>query len=134
MAFSKVMNRELHTDTKIDLSPMIDCVFILLIFFIVTTVFVEESGITANKLEINGAPPTHSNADPLELVVTSDGIVRYHGRSIDTGSVSNLVQQVVSANPEIPVLIEAEAGVSQQLFAQVYGDVKAGGASLISFK
>jgi biopolymer transport protein ExbD len=62
----------------IDLSPMIDCVFILLIFFIVTTSFVEESGVEVDK-------PQAASASQLEktsiiLALTAKGEVVYGGR------------------------------------------------------
>ena len=43
------LREEADENVEINLSPMIDCIFILLIFFIVTTVFVQETGIDVNK-------------------------------------------------------------------------------------
>ena len=49
-----------------DLSPMIDCIFILLIFFIVSTVFVEETGVEVNKPDVGGASSLESNSILLD--------------------------------------------------------------------
>jgi len=134
MALSRSFEHEFNADTKIDLSPMIDCVFILLIFFIVTTVFVEEIGIPVKQLEITGSPPVADPVEPLTLEVSSSGVVRYHGRNLDTNAVSGLIQQVLTTQSDLPVLIIVEPGAKQQLFAEVYGNVRAGGATKISFK
>ena len=82
-------------EVKPDLSPMIDCVFILLIFFIVTTVFVKEP-----KVPIDD--PAAISADALEknsiiFAVTADNQVFYDGKSIGLAG----VQQVVT-----PLLLE----------------------------
>jgi biopolymer transport protein ExbD len=53
---------EERDEVEINLSPMIDCIFILLIFFIVTTVFVNETGVTVNKPEVKGAAALDKNS------------------------------------------------------------------------
>ena len=64
----------------INISPLIDMVFILLIFFIVTTVFVEETGVDVEKPEAASAVQLEKNS--ILIAVTSKGQVVYGGKEI----------------------------------------------------
>ena len=131
---AKMLQSDAMEHSKIDLSPMIDCVFILLIFFIVTTVFVDEVGIRVNKPDIDPTGSIVDSANRIELVVTAKGTVIYHRREVDLQAIPQLIKQLLNGDMKTPVLISAEDGVRQELFAKVYGDVVAGGAQLVSFK
>ena len=63
--------REPDAPAEINLSPMIDCIFILLIFFIVTTVFVEETGMQVNKPDVAASTPLWRCA--LTRAIPTDG-------------------------------------------------------------
>ena len=82
-------------DNEIDISPLIDCVFILLIFFIVTTVFVQEPGVELRK-------PVAISAEQLKresiiLGITPEGEVYYGGESIGVNGVEPLVRSLEGA-------------------------------------
>lgn len=128
------MRRNLSSDdndsTNIDLSPMIDMVFILLIFFIVTTVFVEETGVQVNKPEAAAAVPLEKNS--ILIALTSDNKVIYGGRDIGVGGVAPVVKRLL-LQEDIPVIIQADAGSSHGVFARVYGEAKLAGAKSINF-
>lgn len=121
-------------EVKIDLSPMIDCVFILLIFFIVTTVFVEESGIEVNRPDSGGQSSMNDDVQIIELDITPQGIVKFRGRDIGVQGVRGLVKQMRVNNADIPVLIQADEKTPHNVFAEVYGEVRMAGAEKISFK
>ncbi|MBN2234181.1 MAG: biopolymer transporter ExbD [Opitutales bacterium] len=118
---------------RIDLSPMIDCVFILLIFFIVTTVFVEESGFEVNKPDSSGGGPT-SDIQITTIEVRDDNTVYYNGRDIGIDGVQAIVKQSLAQDPEAPILIQGGEKARHDVFARVYGEVRLTGASKISFK
>lgn len=82
-------------EVKPDLSPMIDCVFILLIFFIVTTVFVKEPKVTIDDPSAVSAEALEKNS--IIFAVTADHQIFYDGKSIGLSG----VQQVVT-----PLLLE----------------------------
>ena len=65
-------------ETEINLSPMIDCIFILLIFFIVTTVFVEEQGFQADKPDA-AAAATPDQSEAVTLEITAENKVLLNG-------------------------------------------------------
>jgi biopolymer transport protein ExbD len=117
-------------NVEINLSPMIDMVFILLIFFIVTTVFVEETGVEVNKPEAAAAIELEKNS--ILIAVTKDNKVIYGGRDIGVGGVSPIVKRL-TLNEDLPVIIQADEGANHGIFARVYGEAKLAGAKSINF-
>jgi len=130
--FRKSLTAESDDTTEINLSPMIDCIFILLIFFIVTTVFVEESGIQINKPDASAAPPPEEDADPVVFEITADNRIIYAGNAIGLKAVSNQVRQKLTRD-EVPVSIRSHEKASHGLFMQVWDEVELAGATKISF-
>ncbi len=124
--------RKNHPEDNVDinLSPMIDCIFILLIFFIVTTVFVEESGIEVNKPQASATLSLDKNSI---LIAISDGDkVYYGGEEIGVTGVRPRIQRIL-ATQNSDVIIQADAAASHGVFARVYGEAKAAGAQRIHF-
>lgn len=117
-------------NVEINLSPMIDMVFILLIFFIVTTVFVEETGVEVNKPEAAAAIQLEKNS--ILIAITKDNKVIYGGRDIGLGGVSPIVKRL-TLNEDLPVIIQADEGANHGIFARVYGEAKLAGAKSINF-
>jgi biopolymer transport protein ExbD len=117
-------------DVEINLSPMIDMVFILLIFFIVTTVFVEETGVEVNKPEAAAAIQLEKNS--ILIAVTKNNKVIYGGRDIGISGVSAIVKRL-TLNEDIPVIIQADEGANHGVFSRVYGEAKLAGAKSINF-
>ena len=134
MALGRRLTEDSGESVKIDLSPMIDCVFILLIFFIVTTVFVEESGIDVKRPDVGPTNIQNDDNKIIELVINAQGVVKYNGRDIGVQGVKGLVKQERVNNPKIPVIIRADDKTPHQVFAEVYGEARLGGAEEISFK
>ena len=115
---------------EINLSPMIDMVFILLIFFIVTTVFVEETGIEVNKPEAAAAVQLEKNS--VLIAISKEGKVVYGGSEIGVSGVAPIVKRF-TLEEDIPVIIQADAGASHGIFSRVYGEAKLAGAKSINF-
>ena len=117
-------------EVEINLSPMIDMVFILLIFFIVTTVFVEETGVEVNKPEAAATIQLEKNS--ILIAITANNKVIYGGRDIGVSGVAPIVKRL-TLQDDIPVIIQADEGSSHGVFAQVYGEAKLAGAKSINF-
>ena len=66
------LNSDANDNVAIDLSPMIDCIFILLIFFIVTTVFVDEVGTEVNKPDISSATASTLDSNSVIIEIGAD--------------------------------------------------------------
>lgn len=117
-------------ESGIDISPLIDCVFILLIFFIVTTVFVEETGVEVDKPQAATASKLESNS--ILIAITAEGAVVYDKRDIGVKGVQSLVKRMVATDPEIPVIIQADENSNTGLFVRVVGEAKLGGAKQVN--
>jgi len=116
-------------DAGIDISPLIDCVFILLIFFIVTTTFVEETGVEVDKPQ--AASSVRLEKTSILLALTEKGEVVYGGREIGLSGVRQLVARMLQKE-EIPVIIQADAAAPSGLLVRVIDEAKLGGAAKVS--
>ena len=120
---------ESEDKTEINLSSMIDCIFILLIFFIVTTVFVEEPGVDILKPDATVDVDLERNS--IIVAITADGRVVYGGRELGISGVGARVRQLLSRD-ELPVIIQTDARADHGVFSQVWSEVKLAGAKKIS--
>ncbi|MGB0578390.1 MAG: ExbD/TolR family protein [Limisphaerales bacterium] len=114
---------------EINISPLIDMVFILLIFFIVTTVFVEETGIDVDKPVANTARQLEKKS--ILIALSASGQVVYGGREIGIQGVRAVVTRLCEKEA-MPVILQTDKSVHADLIVSVMDEAKAGGASLIS--
>lgn len=117
------------TEAGIDMSPLIDCVFILLIFFIVTTTFVEEPGVEVER-------PVATTAARLEktsilIALTEKGEVVYGGREIGISGVQPLVKRMLQKE-NVPVIIQADTVSKSSVLIRIIEEAKLAGATRVS--
>ena len=124
----KVRNEE--EDAAIDMTPMLDIVFIMLIFFIVTTVFVKEAGIEVNKPEASQAF-LHKNAN-IFIAVTEDGTVWLDKREVAVDTVRANLERLLTEQPTDYVFIQADVKAKHGIVVKVMDQVKAAGIDRIS--
>lgn len=91
---------------EINISPLIDIVFILLIFFIVTTVFLEETGVTVDK-------PVAASANQLEkqsilVSITAEGQIWHAGQQFSPDGLRSVLTRKLRDNPDSPVIIRPD--------------------------
>ena len=127
MARRSILSEE--ENTEINLSPMIDCIFILLIFFIVTTVFVEEPGVEIAKPDATLDVDLEKNS--IIIAVTSDNKVVYGGKELGVAGVGARVRALLNKD-ELPVIIQADSRAEHGVFSDVWSEVKNAGAKKIS--
>ena len=120
---------EEESEAGIDMSPLIDCVFILLIFFIVTTVFVEETGVEVDKPQAASASQLEKNS--ILIALTEKGEVVYGKRDIGIAGVQPLVKRMVQKEM-IPVIVQADRNAPSGLLVQIIDEAKLGGAEKVS--
>lgn len=113
----------------IDISPLIDCVFILLIFFIVTTTFIDETGVEVDKPQAASSVSLEKNS--VLLAVTGKGEVVYGGRQIGIAGVQPLVKRMLQKE-ETPVIVQADGKAQASLMVQVIDEAKLAGARKVS--
>jgi biopolymer transport protein ExbD len=126
--FSEIAD-DAGNESGIDLSPMIDCVFILLIFFIVTTTFVEETGVEVDKPQAAAAVQLEKTS--ILLALTAKGQVVYGGREIGISGVQPLVKRMLQKE-DVPVIVQADTASQSGLLVRVVGEAKLGGATKVS--
>ena len=113
----------------IDISPLMDCVFILLIFFIVTTTFVEETGVEVDKPQ--AASSVNLEKTSILIALTEKGEVVYGGREIGVSGVRPLVKRMLQKE-DVPVIIQADTEVKSGLLVRLIDEAKLAGAEKVS--
>jgi biopolymer transport protein ExbD len=105
-------NRQLDADeAQIDLTPMLDVVFIMLIFFIVVASFLKEAGVEMNRPDANQNPPD-SDATSILVTVTGDDQIWMEDRLIDINSVRAVIAQKLASDPEQSFTVITNAGAT----------------------
>ena len=122
-------NTDDNSDAGVDISPLIDCVFILLIFFIVTTTFVEETGVEVDKPQ--AASSVQLEKTSILLAITDKGEIVYGGREIGIAGVQPLVKRMMQKE-EVPVIVQADQHVQSGLLVRVIDEAKLAGAVKVS--
>ncbi len=123
--FQRLGELDSGVKSEIDISPLIDVVFILLIFFIVTTVFVEETGIEVNKPRAATQQDLERNS--ILLGVTRTGQVFYGGREIGIAGVRSVVGRLLKQDP-MPVIIQADRETPTEMTVSVLDEARLAGA------
>lgn len=113
-------------DVTIELSPMIDCIFILLIFFIVTTVFVEETGVKVNRPDVSDASALDKNS--ILIAVTQDDKVYYNERNVGIQGIQASIRPLLTENADMPVIIQGDEKASHGIVQQVIDQCRNAGA------
>ncbi len=124
------MRRRRHTDhgneeTELNLTPMLDIVFIMLIFFVVTTSFVKESGLEVNR-------PTAQTAERRDhgnilIAISPNGESWIVKRAVDIRAVRAVVERLVAENPEGGVIIQGDREAQIGLLVKVMDQVRKAG-------
>jgi len=114
---------------SIDLSPLLDVVFILLIFFIVTTVFVKETGVEVKKPQAMSAADLEKKS--ILIAITKDGSVMYAGQDIGIAGVRPTVSQLL-AQQAMPVILQVDQDVITKTLVAVMDQAKLAGATSVN--
>lgn len=113
----------------IDMSPLLDVVFILLIFFIVSTVFVKETGVKVDKPQAISAQRLDQMA--ILIAITRTGEVVYGGSNIGVSGVRSTVEQLLLKD-ERPVVIQVDKAVRAEQLVEVIDEAKLAGAKTVN--
>tara|TARA_A100001037_G_scaffold209772_1_gene187976 strand:- start:1615 stop:2019 length:405 start_codon:yes stop_codon:yes gene_type:complete len=115
--------------SEINVSPLIDIVFILLIFFIVTTVFVDETGVEVQRPQAASASQLERNS--ILIAITAEGRVVYGGEEIGVRGVRGVVERLLRQD-DMPVIVQADRKAPVDLYAQVHDEAALAGAKQIN--
>lgn len=97
---------------EIDLTPMLDVVFILLIFFIVTSVFVTEAGIEVSKPEASTAEP--KSKDLILIAVSPEGDIWIDGEQVDPRFIRSRFELRLAEAPNSSVVIQGDRAATNE--------------------
>ncbi len=105
-------------DDGVDITPMIDIVFIMLIFFVVTASFVKESGIDVNKPPaVNSQPKKRAG---ILVAISEDNEIWIDKRAVDVRAVRANIERLLAENPQAAVVIQPDSKSETGVFAKVY--------------
>ena len=117
-------------DHGIDLAPMLDFVLNLLIFFIITTSFVKDTGVTVVKP--NATSAEHRDAGNILIAVRANGDVWMDRHAIDVRDVRAAIERLHVERPDDTVVIVADRNSHAATMARVMDAVRAGGIKQVS--
>jgi biopolymer transport protein ExbD len=118
--------------TGIDLAPMLDFVTNLLIFFIITAVFVKESGLEVNR-PTSFEQPEESDNQSIQIQILETGEIWVDNRAVDARAVRANVERLSAISPDSGVLILAQDKAPTGVLVEVVDQVHLGGIYNITF-
>ena len=126
-------HHEDESETGIDLAPMLDFVLNLLIFFIITAVFVKEVGITVSRPSNKQQQvETKKNNAPILVSISATGEIGMDRRVIDLRSVRANIERFHAERPDAPVIVASHKEAPTGILVQVIDQVRQGGVENVS--
>ena len=117
-------------ESQVDLTPMLDVVFIMLIFFIVTSTFVKESGVDVTRPSAETAVPT--DASSIQIGITGNNQIYFDKRLVDKRAVRANIEKGLAESPGAAVIIIADALSNTETLIEVMDQSRLAGAENIS--
>ena len=122
--------RRAPEDSSIDITPMLDIVFIMLIFFIVTTTFIKETGVEVNRP--NASTAVADERGNILIAITENNEIYIDKRLIDLRAVRANVERLKAENPEGSVIIQADKSSKTGLLVETMDHVRLAGVQNVS--
>lgn len=126
--FAKLFEEE--DESEINMTPMLDVVFIMLIFFIVTASFVKEAGIEVNRPE--AATAAKKERANILVAISDKGEIWINKRRIDVRAVQANIERMHAENPQGTVVIQADQKATTDVLIKVMDAARAAGVFDVS--
>jgi biopolymer transport protein ExbD len=117
-------------DSEVNLTPMLDVVFIMLIFFIVTASFVKEAGIDVNRP--NAATAERKEKGNILVAISNNNQIWIDKRQVDPRALRANIERLHSENPNGAVVIQADEESKSKLLVQVMDAARLAGVTNVS--
>ena len=117
-------------EAEVDLTPMLDVVFIMLIFFIVTASFVKEAGIDVNRPD--AATAERKERGNILVAISENGQIWINKRQVDPRAVRANIERMHAENPQGSVVIQADENSRSGLIVQVMDAARLAGVYEVS--
>jgi biopolymer transport protein ExbD len=128
----KIAKEQEQGGAEIDLTPMLDVVFIMLIFFIVVASFIKEAGVEVNRPDDN-QPDDPEDATSIVVEVASDNQIWMENRRVDIRAVRANIQRLLAEDPEAPVTIKVEKGAEAGIVVDVADAARESGVAAVNW-
>jgi len=128
----RIAKQQEDDGAEIDLTPMLDVVFIMLIFFIVVASFIKEAGIEVNR------PDDNQQTDPEDSIsivveVAADNQIWMENRRVDVRAVRANIQRLLAEDPEAPVTVKVEKGAAAGIVVDVADAAREAGVGVVNW-
>lgn len=117
----------IEDETEVDMTPMLDIVFIMLIFFIVTTSFIKESGINITRPTDNQSEAPPNPTSPIVIRISDTGDVSIAGRIVEAEAVQANVEAERSKKPKAAVIVQVSESARTGILVTVVDQAKKAG-------
>ena len=124
MNFSSRVKRRGLTD--INLTPLVDIVFILLIFFLITSTFVQSPGIDVNLPKASSSTET-SQSQSIVITVDENGQLIYGGEVTDIGALSDTLKKLYKESPNHQIVLQADEETNHGVVVEAMDAARAAG-------
>jgi len=119
--------------TAVNLTPMLDVVFIMLIFFIVTAVFVREQGLAVNPPEPTQSDPIETPEQPIVVELHANRRLRIAGQDVDERLLHAQLVRLHAQRPKAAVVLRPASDSSTDLLVTVMDSARKAGIYNIKF-
>jgi biopolymer transport protein ExbD len=125
--------RQRETDeAEINITPMLDIVLIMLIFFIVTTSFVKEKGIEVSRPSNSPPKEMKKKKGPIVVKIDANGNISMKGRMLDRKAVEANIEREKAEKPESPLIIAAHPDADTDALVTILDAAEAAGVASVS--
>jgi biopolymer transport protein ExbD len=124
--------RFLEDEAEINITPMLDIVFIMLIFFIVTTSFVKESGLEVSRPSKTPPREVQQERGPIVLRIDSSSLISIKGRLLERGAVQANLEREKAEKPGSPLIVAAHPDADTRALVTVLDAARAVGIESVS--
>lgn len=111
-----------NNEGDVDMTPMLDIVFILLIFFIVTTSFIKEEGLEVNRPKAN--QNSKSNSPVIVVTINDSGLVSLNGKLVDIERLAARIESYLATNNTNSAVVIPSYDTSHDHVVQVIDKIK----------
>jgi len=130
MASVSLRRRQSRKTAELNMSPLIDMIFILLIFFVVTTSFVKEAGVDVQRPVAQTAETKESTN--IVMAITAENVIVVEGKPIDVRSVQSYMERFLMQNPNGSVVLAADRNSRSGIVIQVLDACRLAGVKNLS--
>ena len=120
-----------YEGARIDMTPMVDCVLVLLIFLMVSSAFVDDPGIEVEKPDVGGTTAV-GDQNALLIAIAADDRIFFDGQEVRLEQVASLVK-LAAIGRDPALIIRADRAASHGTFAAIYGEAKRAGIAHVTF-